>query len=418
MHGPPSEAYNFFFKWVVETLIKDSERSSQLAWVYASPLSQHLSPLPPNSLTFLASLASTDSNSVGFSATTSSNRKSQFSVIASGSIDSESSLRPPLPLPLPFPDGQILKWPDLKVFSFEELKSATKRFKQDSFLGEGGFGKVYKGWLDEKTLSPVEAGLGKVVAIKKLNPQGSQGFREWQTEINFLGRLDHPNLVKLVGYCWDVDKLLLVYEFMSKGSLENRLFRRNPDSGPLSWNTRLKIAIGAARGLAFLHASECPIIFRDFKSSNVLLDGNFNAKISDFGLATSPPPGKSHISTCVVGTFGYAAPEYVATGHLTVKSDVYGFGVVLLEIVTGVRALDTQRPRDMQILVKWARPYLSSKRRFKNIMDVRIEGQFSLEAALQTQQIIVKCLAHDSKQRPSMKDVLEKLEAIKAIQNP
>ncbi|XP_027348485.1 probable serine/threonine-protein kinase PIX13 [Abrus precatorius] len=356
--------------------------------------------------------ASTDSKTVGFSATTSSAGKSQFSEIASGSIDGEGSF----PLPIASSHGQILERPNLKVFSFGDLKSATKSFKSDTLLGEGGFGRVYKGWLDEKTLTPARAGSGMVVAIKKLNPESTQGFQEWQSEVNFLGRLSHPNLVKLLGYCWDDDELLLVYEFMPKGSLENHLFRRNPNIEPLSWNTRLKIAIDAARGLAFLHSSEKQVIYRDFKASNILLDGNYKAKISDFGLAKfGPSGGESHVTTRIMGTYGYAAPEYIATGHLYVKSDVYGFGVVLLEMLTGLRALDTKRPTGQHNLVEWVKPYLSSKKKLKTIMDAKIEGQYSPKAALQAAQLTLKCLEPDPKQRPSMKDVLETLEAIETI---
>ncbi|NP_001398511.1 serine/threonine-protein kinase Cx32 isoform 2 [Zea mays] len=208
-----------------------------------------------------------------------------------------------------YPDGgQILEAPNLRTFTFMELKTATKNFRLDSVLGEGGFGTVYKGWVDEKTMTPTRNGTGMVVAVKKLNSESMQGYEEWQSEINFLGRLSHPNLVKLLGYCWEDRELLLVYEFMAKGSLENHLFRRG--CAPLSWELRLKIAIGAARGLAFLHASEKQVIYRDFKASNILLDANYNAKLSDFGLAKLGPTGsKSHITTRVMGTYGYAAPE-------------------------------------------------------------------------------------------------------------
>ncbi|XP_006599290.1 probable serine/threonine-protein kinase CST isoform X3 [Glycine max] len=245
--------------------------------------------------------ARTGCKNVGFSAT----GKSQFSEIASGSDDREESL------------GRILKWPNLKVFSFEELISASRRFRYDIqglVIGKGCFGPVYKGCLDENTLTPAKVGYGMAVAIKMFNQDYFRGFEEWQSEVNFLGRLSHPNLVNLLGYCWDEDKLLLVYEFMPKGSLDYHLFRGNIT--PLSWNTRLKIAIGAARGLAFLHASENNVIFSDFKASNILLDGNYNAKISDFGFARwGPFEGESHVSTRVIGTYDYAAPEYIATGR-------------------------------------------------------------------------------------------------------
>lgn len=369
---------------------------------------------PPQSSSFNRPLSSGSTSTVGFSATTSSAGRSQFSEVASGSIDDTNEGGS---LPYPSPNGQILERPNLKVFSFIELKAATKSFKSDTLLGEGGFGKVYKGWLDEKTLSPAKAGSGMVVAIKKLNSESTQGFQEWQSEVNFLGRLSHPNLVKLLGYCWDDDELLLVYEFMPKGSLENHLFRRNPNIEPLSWNTRIKIAIGAARGLAFLHDSAQQVIYRDFKASNILLDGSYNAKISDFGLAKlGPSGGQSHVTTRVMGTYGYAAPEYIATGHLYVKSDVYGFGVVLLEILTAMRALDTKRPTGQQNLVEWVKPFLSNKKKLKGIMDGRIEGQYSPKAAVQAAALSLKCLENDPKQRPSMKEVLESLEAIEAIQ--
>lgn len=369
---------------------------------------------PPQSSSFNRPLSSGSTSTVGFSATTSSAGRSQFSEVASGSIDDTNEGGS---LPYPSPNGQILERPNLKVFAFIELKAATKSFKSDTLLGEGGFGKVYKGWLDEKTLCPCKAGFGMVVAIKKLNSESTQGFQEWQSEVNFLGRLSHPNLVKLLGYCWDDDELLLVYEFMPKGSLENHLFRRNPNIEPLSWNTRIKIAIGAARGLAFLHDSAQQVIYRDFKASNILLDGSYNAKISDFGLAKlGPSGGQSHVTTRVMGTYGYAAPEYIATGHLYVKSDVYGFGVVLLEILTAMRALDTKRPTGQQNLVEWVKPFLSNKKKLKGIMDGRIEGQYSPKAAVQAAALSLKCLENDPKQRPSMKEVLESLEAIEAIQ--
>lgn len=310
--------------------------------------------------------------------------------------------------------------PNLKVFSYGDLKAATKSFKSDALLGEGGFGKVYKGWLNAVTLAPAKAGSGMMVAIKKLKRDSVQGLQEWQSEINFLGRISHPNLVKLLGYCRDNDEFLLVYEFMPRGSLENHLFRRNTNIEPLSWNTRLKIATDAARGLAFLHSSDKQVIYRDFKASNILLDGNYNAKISDFGLAKfGPSGGDSHVTTRIMGTYGYAAPEYMATGHLYVKSDVYGFGVVLLEMLTGLQAFDSKRPEGQQNLIEWIKPSLSDKRKLKsnNIVDYRLEGQYTSKAAFETAHLILQCLQPDPKKRPSMKDVLGILEGIKAIKN-
>ncbi|KAJ7944060.1 Protein kinase [Quillaja saponaria] len=366
-------------------------------------------PQPITTRPFNSGTSSNYSKNLESSVASSNAEKSQFSEAANGSVGGSYFS----------PKGQILETPNLKVFSFGDLKIATKNFKSDTVLGEGGFGKVFKGWLDEKTLAPAKAGTGMMVAIKKLNPESVQGFQEWQSEVNFLGSLSHPNLVKLLGYCWEDKELLLVYEFMPKGSLENHLFRRNPNIEPLSWDNRLKIAIGAARGLAFLHTSDKKVIYRDFKASNILLDGNYNAKISDFGLAKlGPSGGDSHVTTRIMGTYGYAAPEYIATGHLYVKSDVYGFGVVLLEMLTGLRALDTKRPSGQQNLVEWIKPYLSRKKKLKTIIDVRIEGQYSSKAASQAGQLTLKCLEPDPRSRPSMKDVVESLEKIEAIDKP
>lgn len=312
-----------------------------------------------------------------------------------------------------YPHGQILPTPNLRIFTFLELKVATRNFRSDTVLGEGGFGKVFKGWLEERT--PSKIGSGTVIAVKKLNSESLQGFEEWQSEVNFLGRLSHPNLVKLLGYCWEEKELLLIYEFMQKGSLENHLFGRGSAAQPLPWATRLKIVIGAARGLAFLHTSEKQVIYRDFKASNILLDGSYTAKISDFGLAKmGPSASQSHVTTRVMGTYGYAAPEYVATGHLYVKSDVYGFGVVLVEILTGLRALDMNRPSGQHNLVDWIKPYLADRRKLKTVMDSRLQGRYPSKAVIQTAQLALTCLGPEPKTRPSMKEVLETLERLKA----
>lgn len=315
-----------------------------------------------------------------------------------------------------FPNGQILPTPNLRVFSFAELKVATRNFKSDTLLGEGGFGQVYKGWLDEK--APGRNGSGTVIAVKRLNSESLQGFEEWQAEVNFLGRLSHPHLVRLIGYCWEDKELLLVYEFMQKGSLENHLFGRGSAVQPLPWDTRLKIAVGAARGLSFLHASDKQVIYRDFKASNILIDGSYTAKLSDFGLAKfGPSASQSHVTTRVMGTYGYAAPEYVATGHLYVKSDVYGFGVVLVEILTGLRALDTNRPSGKHNLVDWIKPFLSDKRKLKSIMDIRLEGRYPAKAALRIAQLALNCLESEHKHRPHMREVVATLERIEAAKD-
>ncbi|CAI8592335.1 unnamed protein product [Vicia faba] len=195
--------------------------------------------------------------------------------------------------------------------------------------------KVSAASVPQTPRSEAKPGTGIVIAVKRLNLEGFQGHREWLAEVNYLGQFSHPHLVRLIGYCLEDEHRLLAYEFMPRGSLENHLFRRGSYFQPLSWSLRLKVAIGAAKGLAFLHSAENKVIYRDFKTSNVLLDSDYNAKLSDFGLAKDGPTGeKTHVSTRVMGTYGYAAPEYLATGHLTTKSDVYSFGVVLLEMLS------------------------------------------------------------------------------------
>ncbi|KAG9157586.1 hypothetical protein Leryth_022259 [Lithospermum erythrorhizon] len=290
-----------------------------------------------------------------------------------------------------------------------DLKAATKNFRSDNLLGEGGFGKVFKGWIEEKGNSK-NANV-TVVAVKKLNTESLQGFEEWKSEVQFLGRLSHPNLVKLLGYCSEDQELLLVYEFMQKGSLENHLFGRGSSVQPLPWEIRLKILIGAARGLVFLHSSERQVIYRDFKASNILLDGSYNAKISDFGLAKlGPSNSQSHVTTRVMGTKGYAAPEYVATGHLYVKSDVYAFGVVMIEMLTGLHAVDTNRQSLQHHLVDWIKPHLLEKRKLKRIMDWRLESRYPSKASFQIAQLALKCIEIEPGTRPSMKEVVETLE--------
>lgn len=299
---------------------------------------------------------------------------------------------------------------NVDIFTYEEMKLATKHFRPDLVLGEGGFGSVYKGVIDEN----VRAGYKTTrVAIKELDPEGMQGDREWLAEVNYLGQLEHPNLVKLIGYCCEGDHRLLVYEYMASGSLEKQLFSRV--SSNLTWSRRMKIALDAAKGLAFLHSAEQCIIYRDFKTSNILLDADFNAKLSDFGLAKEGPLGdQTHVSTRVMGTYGYAAPEYVMTGHLTARSDVYGFGVVLLEMLIGRRAMDKNRPSREHNLVEWARPLLVHQKKLIRILDPRMEGQYSNKIVTKVANIAYQCLSQNPKGRPDMSQVVEILEALQA----
>ncbi|XP_015575108.1 probable serine/threonine-protein kinase PBL15 [Ricinus communis] len=304
--------------------------------------------------------------------------------------------------------------PDLFDFQLSELKAITQNFSSNYLLGEGGFGTVHKGYIDENLRQGLKA---QAVAVKLLDIEGLQGHREWLAEVIFLGQLRHPNLVKLIGYCCEDEERLLVYEFMPRGSLENHLFKRGV-SVSLPWGTRLKIAIGAAKGVAFLHGAENPVIYRDFKTSNVLLDSDFTAKLSDFGLAKMGPEGSdTHVTTRVMGTYGYAAPEYVSTGHLTTKSDVYSFGVVLLELLTGRRAMDKCRPKSEQNLIDWAKPYLTSSRRLRYIMDPRLAGQYSVKGAKQVALLALQCISMNPKDRPKMPAIVETLEALQTYKD-
>ncbi|RWR80585.1 putative receptor-like protein kinase isoform X1 [Cinnamomum micranthum f. kanehirae] len=307
---------------------------------------------------------------------------------------------------------------NLCVFSYSELRNATNDFSLLRKIGEGGFGSVYKGFIRP----PNGDGKQIVVAIKKLNTNGLQGHKQWIAEVQFLGVVEHPNLVKLVGYC-AVDgergiQRLLVYEFMSNKSLEDHLFNR---AFPvLPWNTRLHIILGAAQGLAYLHEElEVQVIYRDFKASNVLLDENFKPKLSDFGLAREgPSAGQTHVSTAVMGTYGYAAPEYIETGHLTAKSDVWSFGVVLYEILTGRRSLDRNRPRSEHKLLDWVKQFPSESKRFSMIIDQRLGNQYSLSAARRIAKLADSCLSKHAKERPKMSEVVKSLEqAVQSVEN-
>ncbi|KAJ4725934.1 Kinase family protein [Melia azedarach] len=286
-----------------------------------------------------------------------------------------------------------------QTFTFGELAAATGNFKSDCFLGEGGFGKVYKGYLEK---------INQVVAIKQLDRNGVQGIREFVVEVLTLSLADHPNLVKLIGFCAEGDQRLLVYEYMPLGSLENHLHDRRPDKKPLDWNTRMKIAAGAARGLEYLHDHmKPPVIYRDLKCSNILLGEGYHAKLSDFGLAKVGPIGdKTHVSTRVMGTYGYCAPDYAMTGQLTFKSDIYSFGVVLLELITGRKAIDQTKDRKELNLVAWARPMFKDRKNFSKMVDPLLQGQYPVRGLYQAIAIAAMCVQEQPNMRPAISDVV------------
>ncbi|XP_057480910.1 probable serine/threonine-protein kinase PBL7 isoform X1 [Actinidia eriantha] len=289
-----------------------------------------------------------------------------------------------------------------RAFSFVQLVAATENFKSDYFLGEGGFGKVYRGELEDT---------GQIVAIKQLDHNGLQGTREFTVEVVTLGLADHPNLVKLIGFCLEGKQRLLVYEYMPLGSLEDHLHGRRPNGKRLDWNTRMKIAAGSARGLEYLHDQmKPPLIYRDLKCSNILLGDEFHAKLSDFGLVKVGPLGdRTHVSTRVMGTYGYCAPDYAMTGQLTFKSDIYSFGVVLLEIITGRQAIDNTRSAAEQNLVAWARPMFKDRKKFPQMADPALEGQYPMRGLYQALAIAAMCVQEQPSMRPLIADIVTAL---------
>jgi len=289
-----------------------------------------------------------------------------------------------------------------RSFTFKELALATQNFRESNLIGEGGFGNVYKGCLDSDM----------VVAVKQLNLEGLQGNQEFIVEVLMLSLLHHPNLVNLIGYCAHGDQRLLVYEYMPLGSLEYHLFDLEPGQKPLIWSTRLKIAVDAAHGLEYLHCkANPPVIYRDLKSSNILLDNDFNARLSDFGLAKLGPVGENtHVSTRVMGTYGYCAPEYAMSGKLTLKSDIYSFGVVLLELITGRKAIDCTKKPGEQNLIVWSRPFLKDRKKFVQMADPLLEGRFSVRSLHHAVAITAMCLQEQASFRPAITDIVTALE--------
>ncbi|CAK9870173.1 unnamed protein product [Sphagnum jensenii] len=309
----------------------------------------------------------------------------------------------------------------LRAFTFEELSAATQDFDQLLFLGEGGFGKVYKGFLSDPspaastTLENGPSRRYQEVAVKRLRVGGLQGHREWLNEVYFLGRFRHPNLVRLIGFCAQLTSLqeerLLVYEFVLHGSLENLLFQSTNFFMPMPWNRRVDVAVDAACGLTFLHDHQ--VINRDIKPSNILVDHNFVAKLSDFGLARMGPKGdNTHVTTRVLGTWEYAAPEYIRTGHLTLQSDIWSFGIVLLELLSGRRAMDRHRPSEEQNLLVWAKPFLEQKL-LSQLIDPQLNNRYSIEEANEVLSLVQQCLTKNPKDRPTMKEIFQRLSLLK-----
>ncbi|KAG0614766.1 hypothetical protein M758_6G202100 [Ceratodon purpureus] len=290
-----------------------------------------------------------------------------------------------------------------KTFSLSEIERATDHFRPDNVVGEGGFGRVYQGVLDS----------GLEVAVKVLTRDDHQGGREFIAEVEMLSRLHHRNLVKLIGICTEEIRCL-IYELITNGSVESHLHGLDKYTAPLNWDARVKIALGSARGLAYLHEDSQPrVIHRDFKGSNILLEDDFTPKVSDFGLAKSAAEeGKEHISTRVMGTFGYVAPEYAMTGHLLVKSDVYSYGVVLLELLSGRKPVDMSQPPGQENLVTWARPLLTSKDGIERIVDPCLGDNLQFDSFARVAAIASMCVQPEVSHRPFMGEVVQALKLV------
>ncbi|KAI5059352.1 hypothetical protein GOP47_0025671 [Adiantum capillus-veneris] len=299
--------------------------------------------------------------------------------------------------------------------SMEQLKEATENFGPKALIGEGSYGRVYYATLD-----------GKAAAIKKLDTTNQQeSNEEFLSQVSMVSRLKHDNLVEFVGYCVDGNLRILAYEFATMGSLHDVLHGRKgvqgAQPGPvLDWMQRVKIAVGAARGLEYLHEKvQPPVIHRDIRSSNVLLFDDFTAKVADFNLSNQAPDMAARLhSTRVLGTFGYHAPEYAMTGQLTQKSDVYSFGVVLLELLTGRKPVDHTMPRGQQSLVTWATPRLSEDK-VKQCVDPKLKGEYPMKGVAKMAAVAALCVQYEAEFRPNMSIVVKALQPLLTLKpNP
>ncbi|XP_026448110.1 receptor-like cytoplasmic kinase 185 isoform X2 [Papaver somniferum] len=290
-----------------------------------------------------------------------------------------------------------------RKLKLRELIAATDNFNQEHFLGEGKLGRVYKGILED----------GQKIAVKKLTENTQQGRAEFRAEIQMLSGLEHSNIVKLIGYHDKGDVLFIVYEFMPSQSLDHHLYEHEISKKPLDWNTRMKIAEGVAKALKYLHdQKDPPIIYGDLKPSNILLDEKFNPKLSNFSTAKPGPAWNCRgASGKVMGTLGYGPPEHVMTGMLTRECDIYRFGVVFLELITGRKAIQKNLASRERSIVLWARPFLDTKN-FSQIADPVLGGCYPGDGLAEALTVAEMCIQEDATKRPHIAKIVTLLSDI------
>ncbi|XP_042482848.1 probable serine/threonine-protein kinase At1g01540 [Macadamia integrifolia] len=317
---------------------------------------------------------------------------------AGGSSHGSGETRSVDQVPIAVPEVSHLGWGHW--YTLRELEAYTNGFSDENVIGEGGYGIVYRGDLDDKSN----------VAVKNLLNNRGQAEREFKVEVEAIGRVRHKNLVRLLGYCAEGAHRMLVYEYVNNGNLEQWLHGDVGPYSPLTWQIRMNIILGTAKGLTYLHEGlEPKVVHRDIKSSNILLDKQWNPKVSDFGLAKLLGSERSYVTTRVMGTFGYVAPEYASTGMLNERSDVYSFGILIMEIISGRNPVDYNRPPGEVNLVEWLKTMVAN-RSAEGVLDPKIPEKPSSRALKRALLVALRCVDPDAQKRPKMGHVIHMLE--------
>ncbi|XP_010491861.1 PREDICTED: putative inactive serine/threonine-protein kinase At5g11400 isoform X1 [Camelina sativa] len=276
----------------------------------------------------------------------------------------------------------------------------------------GGFRTIYQGYINETTFAPSRTGIA--VSVMECYQDDTRDIQDWKEEVKSLGSISHPNLAKLLGYCCEENRSFLVFEYFHKGSLDRHIFGKEGEA--LLWEIRVKIAIGAAQSIAFLHSVKNTALYRELRMYNILLDEHYNTKLF-YLVSNKLCLLEDSITTAFIGRTEYVAPEYVISGHLGMKSDVYTFGVILFEILTGLKASDGKKNKNLQSLHVWTKPFLSDQSKMRGIIDLRLGNDYPVNAATQMGKLIKRCIKLDTSKRPSMQQVLDRLSDIAEIKD-